>query len=271
MVPELLNKLNKLAASIKKNRAFNVNSETLKQATVAVGSYYFKECRDEISRSITATQDLLRLDQNWQQLIRLAHGNNSKKSYLSVIKNLLKQTKELAIAAQISASSAASITEIASTTQSEQILIRTLDQIAPTAALSYQQGINDLSFSSTRLSYRGSACEFREVLRETLDHLAPDNDVTNQAWFKLDHDCTCPTMKQKVRFILTSRGKNKAQRALAEKSVDLLEQLCGAVTRAVYDRASLSTHAETTKQEVARIKRYLDAVLFDILEIRQSG
>lgn len=77
-------------------------------------------------------------------------------------------------------------------------------------------------------------------------------------------------MKQKVRYVLTSRGKGKTQRESAEKSIDLIENLCGDAARAVYDRASLSTHVETTKQEVRQIKRYLDAVLFDLLEIGQT-
>ena len=51
----------------------------------------------------------------------------------------------------------------------------------------------------------------------------------------------------------------------------LIEALCGEITRAVYDRASVSTHLQTTRQEVAQIKRYLDAVLFDLLEIGQPA
>ncbi len=78
-------------------------------------------------------------------------------------------------------------------------------------------------------------------------------------------------MKQKVRFVLSYRGKNKTQRLLAEKSVGLIENLCGEITRAVYDRASVSTHLQTTRQEVAQMKRYLDAVLFDLLEISQPA
>ena len=55
-----------------------------------------------------------------------------------------------------------------------------------------------------------------------------------------------------------------------EKSVNLIESLAGDVARAVYDRASLATHVESSRIEVQRIKRYVDTVLFDLLEISES-
>lgn len=146
----------------------------------------------------------------------------------------------------------------------------TLDSLIPTAGQAYRQGLHDLDNRENRFSYRGTASEFREALRETLDTLASDDDVKKQPWFKQEPNYNGPTMKQKVRFILVSRGKNKTQRLAAEKSVDVIESLCGEVARAVYDRASLSTHVQTTKAEVTQMKRYLDAVFFDVLEIGQN-
>jgi hypothetical protein len=78
-------------------------------------------------------------------------------------------------------------------------------------------------------------------------------------------------MKQKVRFILTSRSKGKTQTQVAEKSLAIVDELCGEVARAVYNRASLSTHVQTAKLEVVQMKRYLDAIFFDILEIRGAN
>ena len=79
-----------------------------------------------------------------------------------------------------------------------------------------------------------------------------------------------PTMKQKVRFVMNPREKNKTQREVTEKSVGVIETLTGEVVRATYDRASLATHLETSRGEVLRIKRYVDTVLFDLLEIPDS-
>lgn len=41
----------------------------------------------------------------------------------------------------------------------------------------------------------------------------------------------------------------------------------GALARAVQNRASVATHVPQTAQEVRRTKRYLDVVLFYLLEI----
>jgi hypothetical protein len=76
-------------------------------------------------------------------------------------------------------------------------------------------------------------------------------------------------MKQKVRYILTSRDRNRTQMKSAEKMVGLIEELSGEVMRAVYNRASLATHVHQSKTEVRQIKRYVDTVLFDLLEIAQ--
>jgi hypothetical protein len=107
----------------------------------------------------------------------------------------------------------------------------------------------------------------REALRETLDYLAPDNDVIAQPGFKLEKDATRPTMQQKVRFILKSRGKNKSQTEAPENAVSVIEERVGALARAVYNRSSVSTHVGTAKQEVQQIKAYVDVVLGELLEI----
>ena len=75
-------------------------------------------------------------------------------------------------------------------------------------------------------------------------------------------------MKQKVRFILSSRGINQTRTNVAEKALDLIDGLCGDIARAIYDRASLDTHLEATREEVFQLKRYIDTILFDLLAIR---
>ena len=107
-----------------------------------------------------------------------------------------------------------------------------------------------------------------EILREVLDYLAPDMEVTSDPNYRNEPDQTKPTMGQKVRHILRSRRRSKSQRATTEKSIELIEQLSGEIARGVYTRASQATHLATTKSEVGQIKRYLETVLFDLLEIK---
>jgi hypothetical protein len=204
-------------------------------------------------------------------LIRLAQGNNSKNSYLNIIRKLIRTTKEINVGLHsVTADIAEGKSERISYSDAEQILIETLEQILPSAAESYKQAIQEMSDQKQRLSYRDTASELREALRETLDHLAPDNDVMGEAWFKLENGQRRPTTKQKVRFILLSRGRNKTEREPAEDAVELIEKLYGELTRSVYNRASLSTHVKTTREEVVRLKRYIDALFFDLLAIRQA-
>ena len=91
--------------------------------------------------------------------------------------------------------------------------------------------------------------------------------MQRQEGFKLEERQTRPTMKQKVRFVLSSRGRGRTQRESSEKSTALAEELSGEVVRAVYDRASLATHVHESRTEVERVKRFVDVVLFDLLEL----
>jgi hypothetical protein len=74
-------------------------------------------------------------------------------------------------------------------------------------------------------------------------------------------------MKQKVRFVFRSREQGSTSGALAEHSLTLIENVYADVARAFYNRASLSTHVQTSKKEVQKLKRYIDTVLCDLLEI----
>jgi hypothetical protein len=269
MIDELLQKLDSLSKAVKKSEAVNINSRTIKKSAIEIGSLYFSNARNEALEVLSESNLLKEYDSNWQYLIRLAQGNNSKNSYLNIIRKLIRTTKEINVGLH---SATSDIPERGSERISypEQILIETLEQILPSAAASYQQAIQEMSDQKERLSYRGTASELREALRETLDYLAPDSDVMGESWFKFENDQKRPTMKQKVRFILSSRGRNKTERVTAENTVQLIETLYGELTRSVYNRASLSAHIKTTREEVARLKRYMDALFFDLLEIKQA-
>jgi hypothetical protein len=118
-----------------------------------------------------------------------------------------------------------------------------------------------------RVSFRGPALELREVLREVLDHLAPDVDVIAAPGFRLEKDRKGPTMAQKVRFILKARGSGKTTAATPEDSVSTVDAIVGDLTRSVYTLGSIATHVASERRQVVQVKRYIDAVLHDILEI----
>lgn len=267
MIGQLIADVEALGASLRRGNAVNVNDQSSKDRAIALATRYFSDIRAEVIAASGETELVQHHDELWQQLVRLAHGNNARRTYLRTIDALRKQLSEFNISALTTrVVEAARSTANAAPSREETLILETLESLVPSAAASYRQGLSDL-VGPERLSYRGTAVEFREALRETLDHLAPDADVEAQGWYKPAQGQTQPTMKQKAGYILTSRGRNRTQRNAADKMLGLIQELSGEVTRAVYNRASLATHVHQSKVEVQKIKRYVDTVLFDLLEI----
>jgi hypothetical protein len=144
--------------------------------------------------------------------------------------------------------------------------LKTLGQILPASALSYKQVLQDLT-DNARTSFRGTAADLREVLRELLDHLAPDEEVLKTV--KLEKDQKRPSMKQKTMFILKARGVGETGRRPAENAAAAIEESVGSLARSVYDQGSLATHVSSTRRQVLTFKGYADAVLGDLLEIHK--
>lgn len=263
MIEPIRTGLDALAAAIRRGRSVNVNDQSTKDRVITLTTQYFNDCRPVLVQRVGESTELGSLDSSWQDLVRLAHGNNARASYrrrLQAIRNLLN---ELSVASMAKVPSAEAAQRISA---EETRLLETLEQLLPTAAASYRQAVSDL-LGPPRHSYRGTATELREALRETLDHLAPDADVTQQPGFKFEDGQKAPTMKQKVRFVLAARGRSKTQRDSTEKSAALVDDLRGAIARAVYNRASVATHTQESLKEVRRLKRYVDTVLAELLEV----
>jgi hypothetical protein len=151
-------------------------------------------------------------------------------------------------------------------TATEAAIMSTLEQIHPKIALSYKQVIQDLS-DLQRSSYRGVAAELREVLRELLDYLAPDEEVLKTV--TLEPEQQRPSMKQRTGFALRKQGVAASARKMAEDAVSEVEDRIGALTRSVYDRGSAAAHAATTRGEVMRMKGFADAVLAELLQVHK--
>jgi Predicted pPIWI-associating nuclease len=151
-------------------------------------------------------------------------------------------------------------------TQTERLIINTLSKIIPATAASYEQCMLDLG-GAPRRSYRGVAHELREVLRETLDHLAPDADVMAGANFKLEKDTKRPTHRQKALYVLRKRQLSAEAMTAPDLAVSLVEELGAKIARSTYSLGSASAHSVTSGQQVRQLKLYVDAVLAELLEI----
>jgi len=246
-------------------RAKQVQAASIKNASKELVNRYFGQARGSFAAKGLDDESVAGLDKWMQELLSHTQKASLKTNYVRTLKFLDQELNGVEVAL-LTASPASQQSNHSRLDGKEARIVSTLSNLVPSAGLSYEQACIDLR-SDGRRSHRGAAAELREALREVLDHLAPDKDVSAQPGFKLEADRKKPTMKQKVRFILTSRGKGKTQTAPAESSTSLVEDKVGALARSVYDRSSLSTHVGTTKQEVQQVKAYADVVLTELLEI----
>jgi Predicted pPIWI-associating nuclease len=127
--------------------------------------------------------------------------------------------------------------------------------------------MGELRADDRGISFRGPALELGEALRETLDHLAPDDAVTAAAGCVQEKGRDGPTMRQKVRFILKARGQSKSSSTVPEQTTTTVDEMVGTLTRSVYDRSSIATHVASERKTVSQIRLYVVAVLHDILEL----
>ena len=149
---------------------------------------------------------------------------------------------------------------------SERLIIQTLARIIPSAAVSYEQCLLDLG-DGNRLSYRGAAHELREVLRETLNYLAPDAEVMAEPGFRLETGTTRPTQRQKALHVLRKRRLSREEMSAPELTVTMVEELGASITRTAYTRGAKDAHTVSPLAEVRQLKMWIDAVLGELLEV----
>jgi hypothetical protein len=247
---------------IEQARTVNINAGSLRAAAKQAAQQYFRQVRPVLPE-FTLEEQLAGLDAAFTAVLELSQGNNAKTSYKKHIAAIRKLIPKVTSLIEINQGSARTVSN---TTEEDNRIIDTLTGLVPSAALSYQQAITDL-VDNGRVSFRGPALELREALRETLDHLAPDDAVTNSDGYTQEKGRTGPTMKQKVRFILKARGRARSSSDVPEQTAMTVDQMVGTLTRSVYDRSSVATHVASERRAVIQIRRYVAAVLHDILEL----
>jgi len=225
---------------------------------------YFNKIRPAVFPEGERDEAASEVDALMHNLLLLCHKHGTVKRYRSLLIDIRKAL--ILVDARTIATGGTKSKQTVAHEIDEKIVL-TLDSIMPSAALSYRQALIDLE-ADERYSWRGPATDLRETLRETLDYLAPDKEVQSMAGYKQMPDTHGPTMKQKVRFIMKSRGVSKSSSAPAESAVECIESGVGSFVRSVYTRSSLSTHTPTDKKEVLRIRDFVRVVLSELLEIQ---
>jgi hypothetical protein len=211
-------------------------------------------CKDALERALPEHPTYA---ENWY-----VNENTGLGSPENIHSEFVKKKQIMLIAQELLLSVKAKV--VADTEEDEQIISK-LAALVPSAALSYKQAILDL-MDDSRISFRGPALELREALREVLDHLAPDSEVTVAPGYVQEKNRTGPTMKQKVRFIMKKKGKQSSSEA-PEQAVTAFEEAIATLTRAVYERSSRATHVASERQTVVQLRRYVVAILHDIINM----
>jgi Predicted pPIWI-associating nuclease len=258
---ELIERLQKGVRGVS---AVAVNSTSLKTEANDVVQYYFRHARPDAIQAGIKETDLQQIDDILQNLNTLRRGNNRKSSYLSCITSCRKIIATISVQRDklVGINAITPAKPATGTTPQQQRVIHTLNAMLPLAATSFAQVLNDLADTS-RISFRGPVAELREILREVIDHLAPDSTVISAFGFQCEKDRNSPTIRQKVRFIMKSRRKGSHAVATAEDAWASLDGLA----RSLYNRGSAATHSAKGRDEVLRIQSYTEALLIDLLEI----
>jgi len=197
------------------------------------------------------------------RLLETAQRHSNSGTYRATLKELDRQLHKAEKQALVAGSSG----RVSHHEPVDQLILTTLAGLLPSAARSYEQALTDLK-APERLSWRGPATDFREALREALDHLAPDDEVIAMPGYKQEKDVDGPTMKQKVRHILRKRGVGKNAMQSQEAATQAVDEIVGTFVRGVYTRSSISTHTPTDRDEILRIRDFVRLALCELLAIR---
>lgn len=264
---EILRQFQSLAITISKKvrstKSRQVSSRETKEMVKNLVDYYFRSVRALFNDAQSADSTLKGCDVIMQLLLEASHVNSAVSTYKKILKDLDKELIALEKYALLVVNNQHVFPRY---DQIDIQIIETLNNLLPSAAKSYEQSLIDLSMTS-RMSWRGPATDLREALREVLDHLAPDESVTNQQGFQLEPNSNGPTMKQKMRFILKQRGMSSNAIQPSENAATAVDEILATFVRSIYTRSNISTHTPTEKREVQRIRDLVRVALTELLSI----
>lgn len=255
--------LEKARKELNKVKGLQLQSQTERDNLRLLVEKYFSDVRPSVVSDEEQDEAIKQIDEDMQELLLLCHKRGSVKTYRQLLTNA--KAGLISVDARVVSSTVLATNKQRLDAVDLQI-VNTLQSIVPAAALSYHQAMSDLQ-GDLRLSWRGPATDLREALRETLDYLAPDEDVKAMPGYKQEQNTNGPTMKQKVRYVLKNRGASKAASGPAEAAVDGVEEALGTFIRSVYTRSNVSTHTPTDKTEVLRVRNLVRVVLSELLEV----
>lgn len=260
---ELHKRVEALTRRVRRVKTKQLNIASIRRELQAFVHRYFSDLRPAYLSGGNSEADLVDVDSGMQELLRFTQRRTLVSLYVDTLKKVSAALHEFEMKSLIGGQGVVTHKD----DSRNRRLLETLAKINLSAAVSYEQGLLDL-LDNKRKSWRGTAVEFRESLREVLDMLAADEEVKAQPGFKLENDTKGPTMKQKAVFILKSRKAGSKQIKPFADALDVIEELIGKFVRSVYERSSVATHTQVSRDEVLTIKGYVELALSELLEVR---
>lgn len=263
-IQEVSNALESVERCLRKVKALHVNSAEAKSCVRDFVRGYFGQSRLQLLALVSAEVELAPLDGLMQDLLRHSQRRARLGDYRQCLTAAKRALSEIELRSLASLHAPASI---AGFEPRQTRILESLRKINAPAADAYEQGLCDLQ-TGGRKSWRGTAVEFREALRELLDTLAPDAALTSQPGFKLEPDTKGPTMKQKAVFVLRARHPKDSQTKAFTEAVAVVEESIGKFVRSVYAQSSVRVHLASSQDEVRRVRDYVTLVLGELLEVK---
>jgi len=257
----LVERIQRLDKGLRPMKSKQVFKKAIRTDAREIVDVYFREHREPLL--IGGLSNVPDIDARMHNLLEVAQRNSTAATYRATLKDLDRCLRDAEKHALLAGSSPA----LAHLEPVDKLILSTLSGLLPSAARSYEQAVLDLR-SAERLSWRGPATDLREALRETLDYLAPDDEVLAEPGFKLEKDTSGPTMKQKVRHILRKRGVGRSAMQSPESATQAVDEIVGTFVRGVYTRSSISTHTPTDRAEILRIRDWVRVAFCELLEVR---
>lgn len=261
-VKKILEGLDGIDRLIRKVKALHVNTKAAKDGIREFIRNYFGELQPSLVVASRNEAELANLDGIMQELLRFTQSRTPVADYRAAIGVAKRALGELEL--KLLRPSRQQATGTSFEPRQHRIL-ESLKRLSTSAANSYEQGLVDIQ-AGNRKSWRGTAVEFREALREVLDCLAPDDEVMKQPNFKLELNTKRPTMKQKAVFVLRARRPKDPQTKAFTDAIDVVEGLIGNFARSVYTRSSVAVHVADSKNEASKVRDYVTLVLVELLE-----
>ncbi len=258
--------LDALDAQLGRKKTRQVNTEEEKNIVRAFVGAWFRSYRPIFVALLKTEESLLTMDAFFQELLTLATGPNDRTKYQATIRRAKKLFKNNFVVPLTKAYWERPLEPSFSDFNAE--VARRLEIMEPFLRDSYETVIADLT-SENRKSFKGTANELRELLREVLHRLAPDEKVTREQWFKDAHRgqtlISRPTHAERTRHILRERSKGSAAIESAESYTEAIEDRLGQVVRRSYTRASAAVHTHRARTEIQTQLRYINALLLELL------